>query len=164
MRRTAKLALFPALLALSAARPAPGQRAVILVRHAEKLDSSDDPLLSPAGEERAKRLAAMLKDAGVAAVVTTEYKRTQLTAAPLVKALHLVPEILSAKKPEETVAVLKKKHAQDVVLVVGHSNTLPPLIQKLGVAEAVTLDDDYDNLFIVVPRGKGPPTLLRLKF
>ncbi len=166
MKRIAKLATYLALLSLPLiARPALAQRAVILVRHAEKVDSSDDPLLSAVGEERAKKLAAMLKDAGVTAVVTSEYKRTQLTAAPLVQSLRLTPVVLSSKKPEDTVALLREKHASDVVLVVGHSNTVPAMLAKLGVDKNVTIGDvDYDNLFIVVPHDRGTPTFLRLRF
>lgn len=165
MTRTARLAALVIFLALPLARPLSAQRAVILVRHAEKVDASDDPPLSTAGEERARKLAAMLKDAGVTTVVTTEYKRTQLTAAPLVQSLHLTPVVLSSKKPEDTVARLREKHANDVVLIVGHSNTVPAMLAHLGVDAGVTIGDvDYDNLFIVVPHAGGKPTLLRLRF
>jgi hypothetical protein len=37
------------------------QRAVLLIRHADRLDQSEDSPLSPAGEERAQRLAGLLK-------------------------------------------------------------------------------------------------------
>jgi hypothetical protein len=47
--------------------------------------------------------------------------------------------------------------------VVGHSNTVGPILEALGVSEKITLgDSDYDNLFVVVPGEK--PTLVRLHF
>jgi hypothetical protein len=50
-------------LALGLSGPALAQRAVIVIRHAEKVSTSDERL-SDAGHARAQRLAAMLKDAG----------------------------------------------------------------------------------------------------
>ncbi|MEK7379549.1 MAG: hypothetical protein AAB075_00895, partial [Gemmatimonadota bacterium] len=44
---------------------------VYLVRHAEKVDDSRDPLLSPAGTVRAQLLAGMLTDAGITHVWST---------------------------------------------------------------------------------------------
>ena len=57
------------------------------------------------------------------------------------------------------------KTTQGHVLIVGHSNTVPDLIRKLGVTDAVTIgDDDYDNLFVVVRSTGGKATLVRLKY
>ncbi|HYX19467.1 MAG TPA: histidine phosphatase family protein, partial [Thermoanaerobaculia bacterium] len=63
------------------------------------------------------------------------------------------------------VSALRKAHPNDVVLVVGHSNTLPNLLDTLGVPEKITLgDNEYDNLFVVVPEPGKPTTLLRLRY
>ena len=75
--------------------PAAAQHTVFLVRHAERADTTPgaarrwptDPDLSDAGRARAESLAAALKDAKITAIYTTEFKRTQQTAAPLAKAL-----------------------------------------------------------------------------
>jgi hypothetical protein len=51
------------------------------------------------------------------------------------------------------------------VLVVGHSNTLPEVLKKLGVKDDIKIEDsEYDNLFIVVRPESGEPTLIRLRF
>ena len=71
---------------VAAAVPAQAQKAVFLVRHAEKVDESEDPLLSAAGKARARALARSLRTAGVKAIYVTQYKRTGLTAAPLAAA------------------------------------------------------------------------------
>ena len=51
------------------------------------------------------------------------------------------------------------------VLVIGHSNTVPDLLKRLGVKQAITIaDSEYDNLFVVVRHGTGEPTLIRLRY
>ena len=51
------------------------------------------------------------------------------------------------------------------VLIVGHSNTVPDLLKRLGIKDAITIaDDEYDNLFVVVRRDVGEPTLIRLRY
>ena len=54
---------------------------------------------------------------------------------------------------------------RDRILVVGHSNTVPALLGARQVEASITIaDEDYDNLFIVVPQKEGRPVLLRLKY
>jgi hypothetical protein len=49
--------------------------------------------------------------------------------------------------------------------VVGHANTIPDLLKKLGVKDQVTIgDNDYDDLFVVIRRVGEPATLIRLKY
>ena len=66
---------------------------------------------------------------------------------------------------ESLAAQLDVQHGTDHVLVVGHSNTVPALLAALGHPESVSIgSDEYDNLFIVVPRGQAPPTVIRIRF
>ena len=151
------------------ALPAAAQQTVFLVRHAERADSSPgtsptmaaDPDLSDAGRTRAEHLAEALKDAKITAIFATEFKRTQQTAAPLAKALGLTVKVVSSNSEASLIADLKA--AKGNVLVVGHSNTVPEIIKRLGVTTAVSIgDNDFDNLF-VVSRGTHP-SLLRLHY
>jgi broad specificity phosphatase PhoE len=144
-------------------------QSVFIVRHAERADTAGggpatmgaDPDLSAAGRARAESLAAALKDAGITAIFTTEYKRTQQTAAPLAKALEIEATIVPSKDAAGLAG--KVSAASGNVLVVGHSNTVPDLIKALGVGTPVTIDDaEYDNLYIVT-RGQKP-TLIRLHY
>ena len=52
-----------------------------------------------------------------------------------------------------------------MVLVVGHSNTVPDILMRLGHPDPVAIgDDEYDSLFVAVPRAGEPPAVLRLKY
>lgn len=154
-----------ALLLLSLATPAVAQKAIVVVRHAEKVDQSTDPLLSTEGTARAEALARVLKSLEVKAVYVTQYQRTSLTAAPLLAATGLEPVSLDAAATPELIERMRKEHPSEVVLTVGHSNTVPLILKLLGATETIELgDNDYDDLFILVPAETGPPTLLRLKY
>src|SRR3954464_15744681 len=97
---------------------------VILVRHAEKASQTEsDPVLSEAGAQRAKDLAAALADAGVGSVITTNLQRTKLTAADVLAATKLAPIVIQAggaTHAADVAAAIKARPAGEVVLVVGH--------------------------------------------
>src|SRR5258707_9222528 len=86
------------------AQPAVAQRAVFVVRHAEKQSESNEPgvPLSEAGRARAGRLAALLKGAGVTAIYSTDFVRTLETAEPLARALKITVRKYSAMGPDGT--------------------------------------------------------------
>lgn len=144
---------------------ASAQKMVILTRHAERADGqatmgASDPALSEAGKARAEKLAAMLVDANITAMFTTEFRRTKDTAAPLAAKLKLTPEVVAAAK---TVTVIEKikAHPNDTVFIVGHSNTVASIIKALGGPDVTIGDREYDNLFIYVPATK---TLTRIRY
>ena len=133
---------------------------VLIVRHAEKVDESADPALSAAGQARAIALAQALEDAGVAHVIVTHRQRTRLTAAPLLEALGLTPEVVGFGADMEAhvrdVAAAVRRQAGKVVLVVGHSNTVPMIVHALGGPRLPDLcDARYGALFAVVPGPAG---------
>ena len=99
------LYLFSAYASLSAAN---AQAVAFLVRHADRLDWSEDTRLSKAGEERARRLAALLKDAGITTIYTTEFQRTQKTAEPLAQILNIRPMIFHHTDYEGPVERIKR--------------------------------------------------------
>ena len=148
---------------------AAAQSVVFAVRHAERADTSTappkmsgaDPDLSAAGRERAKSLAQMLKDAKITAIFATEFKRTLQTAEPLAELVHTQIRRVPADKPEELVKQVRA--AKGNVLIVGHSNTVPEVIKRLGVTEAVQIgEQDFDNLFVVIR--STPPRLVRMHY
>lgn len=162
--RTALLVLATAMGILAYPRPAAAEKAVVLVRHAEKsLAGGKDPDLVPEGRQRAEKLLATLKAAGVTAILTSETRRATLTAEPLARALGVKPRIVPGGDPEGTVKEIDAAPADAVVLVVGHSNTLPEILGRLGVPGVKVGDDDYGNLFVVVRRD-GKATLVTLRY
>lgn len=106
---------------------------VVLVRHAEKgTDDPRDPALSDAGKARAEKLAKMLASSGLSRVFTSEFKRTQQTAAPFASAAKLEAEVVPAGKADELVAKLRALPPGSKALIVGHSNTVPKIAELLG--------------------------------
>jgi broad specificity phosphatase PhoE len=141
---------------------------VILVRHAEKAaEPADDPPLTPDGEARARDLWNAIKDAGVSAVITTQFARTRATAQPTVTATHVTPDVVrttGANHPKD-VADAVRKHAGQTVLVVGHSNTVPAIVEALGATRPRAIcDPEYDNLYVVSIAADGKAGVVRAKF
>ena len=139
---------------------------VILVRHAEKANEPGaDPVLSAAGEARARALADTLRDMKVAAVLTTPYKRTNLTAAPLAKANNLTPTVvpLSGGLPtyaKSVAELIRNQYAGRTVVVIGHANTIPAVIAALGGPTVSDLcENEYSSIFRLTLDGSAPPKL-----
>jgi broad specificity phosphatase PhoE len=148
---------------------ADAQQAVILVRHAElagtAMAAPKELPLSKIGEERAMQLAQVLKDAGVDAIYVTDFMRTRQTAAAIAHDLNKEPTILPKGDPRELVDRLRKEHGGQTVLLVGHTDTIPGLLKALGHPKDIKIEaDDYSNLFVVLPKSDGAPTLLRLRY
>jgi broad specificity phosphatase PhoE len=135
---------------------------VVIVRHAER-DTNDpkDPDITAAGRVRAEALARILKDAEITAIFTTEFKRTQETAAPIAKATGVTPVIAGGK--DITTIVAKLHQLAGNALVVAHGNTIPDIIKALGIETPIQIPDgDYTDLFVVTLGSK--PQLLRLRY
>jgi 2,3-bisphosphoglycerate-dependent phosphoglycerate mutase len=131
----------------------------ILVRHAEKgNDGTDDPDLKPEGHERAGKFAALLKNTEVSAVYSTRYKRTKNTVAPLAKEKGLEVQVYESVNPEVIEAMIGR-HAGGIVVIGGHSNTIPQIANLLTGKDSYKIfpDTDYGNILVipVLARGKA---------
>ncbi|WP_116364282.1 SixA phosphatase family protein [Parahaliea mediterranea] len=167
--RLAALLLLLGLAPLGAlAEPSPAPCAttglsVMLVRHAEKQPTGEDPALSPAGEARARALATTLGDACIAHIHSSDYRRTRDTAAPLAKALGRKVAIYDVDDLPALKAALIATGGRH--LVVGHSDTTPELVRLLGGDAGSAIDEatEYDRLYMVTvdERGVVTTTLLR---
>ena len=125
---------------------------IFLIRHAEKISSAKDALLSPAGEKRAECLANMLKDANIQTIYATEVRRTQQTAEPLAKKLNLQVTVVSNHDQDKLIQMLRKQRGN--ALVVGHSDTTPQIIEKLGGGKLTIGDNEFDAMLVVTLHGK----------
>lgn len=161
-----KRLLLACSLSLVAAAPALAQT-VILVRHAEKVDASADPLLSEAGQRRAVDLAVTLSGSDLTHVFTSPLQRTVLTARPAAEAHAITPETISFEGGTEAhvrrvVERVRALPADAVVLVVGHSNTVPLIAGALGeTGPAEMADCEYDRLTVISVEDDGDsPTVI----
>jgi broad specificity phosphatase PhoE len=159
-------------LAITAVTPTHAQEAaptvVVLVRHAEKAASpADDPGLTDAGRARAGALAEAVRDARVDAVITSHYERTRKTAEPVAAARRLEPIVLQAGTDtvahvREVAAAVQRQPAGGVVLVVGHTDTIPPIIAALGGPQLPDIcDGQYARLFTLVLASGGSARLIQ---
>ena len=136
-------------------------RTVYVVRHAEKVSSSDsagrmmanDPPLSDAGKVRALVLKDELAKKHIGHIYSTNTSRTMSTAEPLSRAIKINVE--QYNNIDSLINTIRSSKGN--VLVVGHSNTVDDIVNKLcgQVKIAADLNDgEYDNLFVIKIKGK----------
>jgi broad specificity phosphatase PhoE len=153
------------VVCLLTATAASAQESVIVVRHAERADGSNDSPLSPAGLRRAERLATVLKDTKLVGIFTSTLQRTIQTAKPTAAAQRVKPIALKTDDLDGLVRAVASVDPNGHVLIVGHSNTIPQILRRFGVAELVTVaDDDFANIFVVVHQEAAVPQLIRLRY
>jgi phosphohistidine phosphatase SixA len=139
-----------------------------IVRHAEKAKplaavsamEASDPPLSDSGNLRALALKDRLKSEGIRYIFSTNYKRTIHTAKPLDEYLQVAQTQYYNPKPDSTDAFIQKLKLirKGNVLVVGHSNTIDDIANKLCGTIQVPgdlKDSEYDNLFIIKRKKDG---------
>lgn len=131
-----------------------------IVRHAEKMavsaNMSSDVPLTEAGQRRAENLSQILASKKFVAIFSTQTIRTLTTAKPLAdfKELPILPY-----SPKDTVDLFiqrLKSIRKGSVLIVGHSNTVDDLVNKMMGENLLTdlPDTEYDNLFMIKRKGK----------
>lgn len=161
------LVLFFLAIGLTAPRveAAPTPTVVYLVRHAEKASQpAADPPLTTSGRSRARALATLMAQAQPVAVIHTQFLRTRQTANPTVTSLN-IPAVLIARDADPVpnaqaiVAKIRQQYSGKTTLVVGHSDTVPAIISRLGVANPPTISESqFNRLFKVTTTGLWPWT------
>lgn len=162
------------VLLAGAAAAEPGARTVVyIVRHAEKAtEPRRDPGLTPAGEERAEALASSLADSRLTGIVTTQFRRTKETASPVARVAGLEPLTVRYRPGEMDVhgeavaATIRGKFRGGIVLVVGHSDTVPAIVRALGgpVVARLCEPTEYASLFALVVDAEAPASLTRSEY
>jgi broad specificity phosphatase PhoE len=130
---------------------------LILLRHAEKeLDGGSNPELAATGVERANRLTSILQHQTIQAIYSTDFKRTISTVQPLADDRSVPVKIYESFKENELFEILDM-HAGGTVVVVGHSNSIPLMLNLLTGSTTYSdlSDDEYDKVFIVDVISKG---------
>jgi broad specificity phosphatase PhoE len=150
-------------LALPMTTLAQSSTVVIVVRHAEKAtDDPRDPSLSEAGQARALTLAKALEHASLDVAYSTQYRRTRLTAEPAAEAAGLEVQVRpidggnAATYAVELARDLRALPAGSTALVVGHSNTVPDLVQAItGQAAAPMPESEFDRYTVITLDADG---------
>ena len=135
---------------------------VFVIRHAEKNPHppGGDAGLSTRGLVRAQELVRTLADTDVSAVYVSQYGRTRLTGEPLARAHGDSVRVYDANRNDLLAARLRAEHKGQTVLVVGHGDSVPELLEAL-TGEALPKGEavGYDRMFVLT---LGPGTAHRL--
>ncbi|MCG2612060.1 histidine phosphatase family protein [Flavobacterium sp. SM15] len=119
------------------------------IRHAEKVDNSLNPDLSEVGLKRAENWSKIFSAIRFDEIYSTNYKRTIETATPTAEKNKISIKIYDHKTID--IASFIKENSGKNVLLVGHSNTIPNLVNQI-IGEKVYPDIEdttFGNLYIV---------------
>lgn len=134
------------------------KKTIILIRHAEKDVSEtadkNDPILSGAGLDRAKRLVKTIGKFRPGAFYSTDFKRTRDTVTPLANRRKKQVQIYDAKNPQKLIDEIMQSKTKRFV-VAGHSNTIPGLANLITKKELFKNLDDSEYSVIWLVRIKG---------
>jgi probable phosphoglycerate mutase len=136
---------------------------LFVLRHADDLDEGRDPLLTETGKARAEELAAMLASAEIEIILSSDYHRTRDTVAPLSARIGVEVQLYDPRDLPGLVEQLKEMDGR--VLVVGHSNTTPGLVELLGGEPGEPIDEsEFDRLYIVRTDFEGNAETILLRY
>jgi phosphohistidine phosphatase SixA len=145
---------------------------VFVLRHADKSGPTSDAL-SAAGQARARLLARMLGECGVTRIYHTEFQRSRQTAKPLrdklgnaAKTVQIELGTLTGEQhAAKVVAALRAGDDGGVAVVIGHSDTVAPVVSGLGGVATITIEEhEFDQLIIVSTAAQGPATVIPLRY
>lgn len=123
-----------------------------LMRHAEK-QSGANPSLTAAGQQRAQRIAELIAPSKPTAIFSTAYARTEQTAGPLAALTQLPVQHYDPSQLDAFAQQLKQ--LPGTIVVVGHSNTTPQLLQLLSGIERQLDEQTFDVLYHLVEHEHG---------
>lgn len=152
-----RLILLPLLMALSACVTvddnAGGEPLYYVMRHLNTPEGQRDPDLLPEGTAAAARVPALLAQRRPAVIYVSDFKRTRQTAAAVAARWGLTPIIYN---PADTPALIARVRAGPwPVLIVGHSNTVPDIVEQLGGPRPAPLSHpDFGDLWRIEADGR----------
>jgi 2,3-bisphosphoglycerate-dependent phosphoglycerate mutase len=150
-----------------AAKAKTGTTTIFLLRHAEK-DSSkpgeEDPDLNPAGIQRARALQQYLANTPVDAFFSTQYKRNQKTLTYLAQGRPL--QFYEGHDFKRLRSRVLEEFKGKTVVIVGHSNTLLPIIEAFGAKKPMAQigENQYDLLFKLKISSRGKASVKTLHY
>jgi broad specificity phosphatase PhoE len=124
-----------------------------IVRHAEKLDNTPYSALSAVGHQRAAVLKDSLKGKGIDIIFATPFVRTQETARPLATALT-IPIAIYRQNAIDSIAEVLNRNTNKDILLVGHSGSIPGIIEKFTNQKVPKIEEEqYDNFYVIKIKG-----------
>ena len=143
----ARLLVITMLLVLAACtRPVASSPDIYVMRHLNTPKGATDPDLTEDGQRVAVILAGWFKRDRPGVIYTSKPKRSQQTAAPLARRLGITPIIYDPTDTPALIASVTKETR--TVLIVGHSNTVPDIIERLGGQRPAPLvHEDFGDIW-----------------
>ena len=130
-------------------QPQPVQTTIYLIRHAEKADSGANTNLSAAGLQRAENWSVLLQDVNFDAFYSTNYNRTLQTIQPTATADN--KQVTVYDPASFSLAAVVANHLGKNVFIVGHSNTIPQLVNSYLGSDVYPdmAETEFGNLYNV---------------
>jgi phosphohistidine phosphatase SixA len=159
MRLSGLLVIALFVLLACATTPEPARPPIYVMRHLNTPAGERDPDLLPEGQRAAGALAAWFGRERPRAIYVSDFRRTRQTAAPLAARLGLTPIVYD---PADTPGLVARVRAGPLpALIVGHSNTVPDIVEALGGPRpAALVHADFGDIWRV--GAEGATTRLRL--
>lgn len=150
--RLAALVLLGLASACAGVMPPPAGPSYYVLRHLHTPAGERDPDLTVEGQRQAALLADWFEDERPAAIYVSDFKRTRQTAAPLAARLGLSPIVYD---PADTPGLVARVRAgPSPALIVGHSNTVPDIVEQLGgTRPAALVHEDFGDIWHVAADG-----------
>ena len=133
------------------------------IRHAEKVDNSQNPDLSEIGLKRAELWTKIFSEINFDEIYSTDYKRTIQTASPTAITKKIKIKLYNPKTLN--IESFTKETLGKKVLIVGHSNTTPKFVNNIIKQNLFydIEDETFGNLYIVtIINGVSSSQLLKL--
>lgn len=168
MIRYPRFVLLLAIWAAAGAATLSAQSTVFIVRHADRGPEEPDALLTPRGLQQADELAAVLADANIRHVYTTDVTRTKQTAAPTAKKANVTPIAVAQDDLDGLIAQVRGTLRDgESTLVVGHRSSVPKIAKALTGKDIPLLAfDEFTRLTVatIFPDGRTNVVTLRFGF
>jgi broad specificity phosphatase PhoE len=126
---------------------------IYLIRHCEKAPTLNDPELSEEGKLRAANWAKYFEDTPIDGFYTTATKRTATTCSIIADSKN--KEIQFYNHNSFSLVDIVETHQGQTLLIVGHSNTLPTLLNTFLGQEVyqILAENEYSSLFTITIQG-----------
>src|SRR5687768_11378972 len=145
-------AVFAALAGCATTAEPPAGPIFYVVRHLHTPAGERDPDLTEEGQRQATLLAGWFRRRAPRILYVSHFRRAQQTAAPLAAKLGLTPIVYD---PADSPAIVARVKAGPVpALIVGHSNTVPDIVEQLGGSRPDPLvHEDFGDIWQITADG-----------